>query len=300
MIPRTTLEQWSVLQAIVDHGSYAKAAEALHRSQSSVSYMVARLQEQLGVELLAIEGRKARLTERGAVLLRRATELLADARRLEQLAGSLREGREAEVRLAADVVFPIQLLLDALARFAAIAPATRVQLKEVVLSGADDALLDQSADLVIGSRVPPGFLGDLLMEIEFVAVARPDHPLHQLGREITVDDLAHAQQIVIRDSGTVKPRDEGWLGAARRWTVTGIETSISLVAGGLGFAWLPCHLIDPYIEADALKPLPLREGQRRRAQLFLMYAQPELAGPATRELAQVLREAVAQADAPNR
>ena len=300
MIPRTTLEQCSVLQAIVDHGSYAKAAEALHRSQSSVSYMVARLQEQLGVELLAIEGRKARLTERGAVLLRRATELLADARRLEQLAGSLREGREAEVRLAADVVFPIQLLLDALARFAAIAPATRVQLKEVVLSGADDALLDQSADLVIGSRVPPGFLGDLLMEIEFVAVARPDHPLHQLGREITVDDLAHAQQIVIRDSGTVKPRDEGWLGAARRWTVTGIETSISLVAGGLGFAWLPCHLIDPYIEADALKPLPLREGQRRRAQMFLMYAQPELAGPATRELAQVLREAVAQADAPNR
>src|SRR5690606_21721432 len=114
MIPRTTLEQWSVLQAIVDHGSYAKAAEALHRSQSSVSYMVARLQEQLGVELLAIEGRKARLTERGAVLLRRATELLADARRLEQLAGSLREGREAEVRLAADVVFPIKLLLDAL------------------------------------------------------------------------------------------------------------------------------------------------------------------------------------------
>ncbi len=299
MIPRTTLEQWSVLQAIIEHGSYARAAEALHRSQSSISYMVARLQEHLGIELLAIEGRKARLTERGAVLLRRATELLADARRLEQLAGSLREGREAEVRLTADVVFPTRLLLDALARFAAIAPATRVQLKEVVLSGADEALLDQSADLVIGSRVPPGFLGDLLMEIEFVAVARPDHPLHQLGREITVDDLARGQQIVIRDSGTAKPRDEGWLGAAQRWTVTGIETSISLVAGGLGFAWLPCHLIGPHIETNTLKPLPLREGQRRRAQLYLMYAQPELAGPATRELAQVLREAVAQAGAAN-
>jgi DNA-binding transcriptional LysR family regulator len=213
------------------------------------------------------------------------------------LAGSLREGREAEVRLAADVVFPTRLLLDALARFAAIAPATRVQLKEVVLSGADEALLDQSADLVIGNRVPPGFLGDLLIEIEFVAVARPDHPLHQLGREITVDDLARGQQIVIRDSGTVKPRDEGWLGATQLWTVTGIETSISLVAGGLGFAWLPCHLINPYIEAKTLKPLPLREGQRRRGPLYLMYAQPELAGPATRELAQVLREAVAQAGA---
>lgn len=296
MIPRTTLEQWSVLQAIIEHGSYAKAAEALHRSQSSVSYMVAKLQEQLGVELLAIEGRKAQLTAQGAVLLNRAKELLADAQRLEQLAGSLRIGREPEVRLAADVVFPTQLLLDALARFAAIAPATRVQLREVVLSGADEALFDQTADLVIGSEVPAGFLGDVLVEVEFMAVARPDHPLHQLGREITVGDLALGQQIVIRDSGTRNPRDSGWLGAAKRWTVTGADTSISLVAGGLGFAWLPCHLIQPYIEAGTLKALPLREGQRRRVPLYLIFAQSELAGPATRELAQVLREAVARSN----
>jgi DNA-binding transcriptional LysR family regulator len=58
-IPRSTLEQWQVLQAIVECGGYAQAAEALHRSQSSVSYMVAKLQEQLGVELLEIDGRRA-------------------------------------------------------------------------------------------------------------------------------------------------------------------------------------------------------------------------------------------------
>lgn len=296
MIPRTTLEQWRVLQAIVEEGSYAKAAETLHRSQSSVSYMVAKLQEQLGVDLLAIEGRKAQLTPQGAVLLNRAKELLIDAQRLEQLAGSLRIGREPEVRLATDVVFPNQVLLDALRRFADIAPTTRVQLREVVLSGADEALLDQTADLVIGAQVPSGFLGDLLAEVEFVAVARPDHPLHRLGRELSVDDLAREQQIVIRDSGTRHPRDAGWLGAERRWTVTGVETSISLVAGGLGFAWLPCHLIQPYLDAGTLEPLPLREGQRRRAPLYLIFAQPELAGPATRELAQVLRDAAARAD----
>ena len=296
MIPRTTLEQWGVLQAIIEQGSYARAAEKLHRSQSSISYMVAKLQEQLGVELLAIEGRKARLTPHGAVLLNRAKELLIDAQRLEQLAGSLRIGREPEVRLTTDIVLPSKLLLDALTRYAEIAPTTRVQLREVVLSGADEALIDQTADLVIGSQVPPGFLGDLLVEVQFVAVARPDHHLHQLGREITVDDLAREQQIVIRDSGTREPRDEGWLGAARRWTVTGVETSISLVAGGLGFAWLPCHLIQPHIEAGTLKPLPLREGQRRRAPLYLMFSQPELAGPATRELAQVLCAAAQSQD----
>jgi DNA-binding transcriptional LysR family regulator len=296
MIPRTTLEQWGVVQAIIEHGSYAKAAEALHRSQSSVSYMVARLHEQLGVELLAIEGRKAQLTAEGAVLLGRAKELLCDAQRLEQLAKSLRLGREPEVRLAADIVFPTRLLLTALTRFAETAPATRVQLREVVLSGADEALIDQTADLAIGAQVPPGFLGDLLVEVEFVAVARPGHPLHQLGRDITVEDLSREQQIVIRDSGTRNPRDSGWLGAARRWTVTSVETSISLVVGGLGFAWLPCHLVQPYIESNALKPLALREGQRRRTPFYLIFAQPELAGPATRELAQVLREAAQSRD----
>src|SRR5690606_11981040 len=180
MIPRTTLEQWRVLQAIVEEGSYAKAAEALHRSQSSVSYMVAKLQEQLGVDLLVIEGRKARLTPQGTVLLRRAKELLVDAQRLEQLAGSLRIGREPEVRLAADIVFPTKLLLAALSRFAEMAPTTRVELHEVVLSGADEALIDQTADLAIAAQVPQGFLGDVLVEVEFVAVAHRDHPLHRL------------------------------------------------------------------------------------------------------------------------
>ena len=41
------------------HGGFAQAAEALHRSQSSVSYTVARMQDQLGVPLLRIDGRKA-------------------------------------------------------------------------------------------------------------------------------------------------------------------------------------------------------------------------------------------------
>ena len=70
--PRVTLDQWRTLQAVVDHGGFAQAAEVLHRSQSSVSYTVARMQDQLGVPLLRIDGRKAVLTEAGEVLLREA------------------------------------------------------------------------------------------------------------------------------------------------------------------------------------------------------------------------------------
>ena len=46
-LPKTTLEQWAVLAAVVDEGGFAQAAAVLNRSQSAISYSVARLQESL-------------------------------------------------------------------------------------------------------------------------------------------------------------------------------------------------------------------------------------------------------------
>ena len=292
--PKTTLEQWRVLQAIVDHGSFAQAADKLHRSQSSISYAVARLQETLGLELLQQDGRKARLTAAGESLLKRARELLDDAVKLEELAASLRQGWEPEVTLAVDAAFPTGILLHALARFAECAPHTRVQLREEVLSGTDEACIKRSADLVIGSAPPNGMLADVLLEVEFLAVARPDHALHQLGRPLTADDLLLAQQIVLRDSGRDKPRDGGWVGATRRWTVTSMDTALRMVTAGLGFAWLPRHVLHERLERGEVAALPLREGQRFAAPLYLIFVQPELSGPATRLLADVLFASVAK------
>ncbi len=287
---RTTLEQWRVLQAIVEYGGYAQAAEALHRSQSSISYMAARLQDQIGVDLLVMEGRKARLTANGKALLSQASELLADAHKLEQLARRLEQGWEAELRVVVDVAFPTALLLQALNQFTQEVGQTRIQLGEVVLSGADEALLEQRADVLIGTRVPPGYLGDLLLDVEFVAVAHPGHTLHRLGRPLTSDDLKREMQIVLRDSGTLQPRDEGWLGSSHRWTVTGMETSAAMVADGLGFAWLPRHVIQKQLEQGSLWPLPLNEGQTRRVSLYLTFGNGAAAGPAARHLAQMLTQ----------
>ncbi|MEW5838190.1 MAG: LysR family transcriptional regulator [Pseudomonadota bacterium] len=290
--PKTTLEQWRVLQAIVDHGGFAQAAEKLHRSQSSISYAVARLQETLGLELLEQDGRKSRLSGVGESLLKRARELLDDAVKLEELAATLRQGWEPEITLAAEAAFPTDLLLQALARFAERAPHTRVQLREEVLSGTDEACLHRTADLVIGSAPPNGMLADVLLEVEFLAVAHPDHALHRLGRSLTADDLLHAQQIVLRDSGRDHPRDGGWVGASRRWTVTSMDTALRMVEAGLGFAWLPAHVLQELLARGAVAPLPLREGRCFKAPLYLIFVQPELSGPATRLLADVLLECV--------
>lgn len=62
---KSTLEQWRILQAVVDFGGYAQAAEKLNKSQSSLNHAVAKLQHQLGIELLEVKGRKAYLTPQG-------------------------------------------------------------------------------------------------------------------------------------------------------------------------------------------------------------------------------------------
>src|SRR5690554_7889509 len=115
--PRVTLDQWRTLQAVVDHGGFAQAAAALHRSQSSVSYTVARMQEQLGVPLLEIVGRRAVLTDAGAALLRRSRHLVQQAQQLEELARNMDQGWEAEVQLVVDAAYPTEHLSCALEAF---------------------------------------------------------------------------------------------------------------------------------------------------------------------------------------
>ena len=291
---RATLDQWRALQAVVDYGGYAQAAQVLHRSQSSVSHAVARLQQQLGVQLLRVEGRRARLTEMGQLLLQQARQLLDDAARLERQARRLEQGWEAELRLVVDSAFPSALLMRVLQRFLPLGRGTRVQLEELVLSGVDDALQAGEADIAIGSQVPTGFLGDPLLSVEFVAVAHPQHALHALERPLGVDDLRREVQVVARDSGSGHKRDVGWLGARQRWTVSGLDTVLSAVCHGLGFAWLPEHLIAPALADGRLRPLPLREGARYCANLNLIIACPDRPGPASRELVRILRQAAAE------
>ena len=288
--PKVTLEQWRVLQAVVDSGGFAQAAEALHRSQSSVSYAVQKLQEQLGTRLLHIVGRKAELTEAGKALLRQSRQLLESANELENMAQMITTGWEAEIQLVVDAAYPTQELIHVLKQFEPLSQGTRVQLKEVILSATEEALQTGSADLVITAFMPPGFLGDLLTEIDFLVVAHPDHPLHKLGRELVARDLQQSLQVIISDSGTSQSRDVGWQGAEHRWTVTKLETAVETVRHGLGFAWLPIHMIEQQLKSGELKPLPLREGQRYQAQFYLVRGRPNQTGPATEKLAELFEQ----------
>ncbi|WP_295476682.1 LysR family transcriptional regulator [uncultured Pseudomonas sp.] len=297
--PRVTLDQWRTLQAVVDHGGFAQAADAMHRSQSSVSYTVARMQEQLGVPLLRIDGRKAVLTEAGEVLLRRSRQLIKQASQLEDLAHHMEQGWEAEVRLVVDAAYPTARIVRALTAFMPQSRGCRVRLREEVLSGVEEVLLEGMADLAISSLNIAGHLGTEISTVEFVAVAHPEHALHKLNRELTFQDLETQLQVVIRDSGRQQPRDVGWLGAEQRWTVGSLGTAATFISSGLGFGWLPRHMILRELREGVLKPLPLEKGGSRSPAFYLFSSKDKPMGPATQILIELIRNFdTAPLDAP--
>jgi DNA-binding transcriptional LysR family regulator len=289
---RITLDQWRALRAVVETGGYAAAAAAISRSQPAITYAVQKLEKALGVKVFEIRGRKARLTAVGEVLYRRARALLDEAGALEHAARDLAAGWEPELRLAVEIVFPTWLLLQAFADFAQERPDTRIELYETVLSGTDEMLLARTVDLAVCSQVPPGHIGDPLLQLTFVAVAHPDHPLHRLGRPLTAQDLRQHRQLVLRDTGSRRDRAVAWLGSEQRWTLSNKATSIHAATLGLGFAWYAEDTIRSELAAGTLKPLPLREGAERRGQLYLVFADPDYAGPGARRLAAIIRERV--------
>ncbi len=91
MEPKVSLDQWRAFLAVIDAGGYAKAAEALGKSQSAVSYAISQLETALGVAVFELQGRRAVPTPAGDVLYRRARHLLMEAENLET-AASVRQG----------------------------------------------------------------------------------------------------------------------------------------------------------------------------------------------------------------
>ena len=297
-VQRITLEQWRCLTAVVEAGGYAKAAEALHKSQSTVTYSVQKLESSLGVRAFEIRGRKAVLTPTGQMLYRRARILLEEASAIELAARKASAGWEAEIVIAVETNFPSWLMFECLSRFGAESPHTRVEWFEIVLHGAAEGLQNGSVDLAIGPHVPPGYAGEPLMGLRFILVAHPEHALHKLERELTVRDLRKHRHLVVRDTGMRRDKSGATIEVQQRWTLSHMSTSIGAASRGHGFAWLPEDKIRLELADGVLKPLPLRGGNERFAQLYLVFADADGAGPGTLRLAEIIREEVERSATP--
>ena len=288
--PRVSLEQWLAFKTVVDCGSYAMAAQTLNKSQSSISYAIARLNEQLPQPVLILDGRKAVMTDAGQVLYRHAERLLNQASQAEAIASSLALGFESEVAIAVDVLVEVGSLVCAFEEFSQEFPHTRIRVLETSLSGTTEALLEKTADLVIGTKTPPGFQSRPLLQVKMIAVAAPGHPLVKNREDVSELELRSMRQVVLGDTGTFREQDSGWLQADQRWTVSHFSTSIKLLRSGLVFAFLPQNWIEEELAEGSLQRIPLAPSMDRLLQVHMMLVDNQAAGPATKALYETIFE----------
>ncbi|MGX9463536.1 LysR family transcriptional regulator [Shewanella sp. A14] len=284
---RITLEQWYVLKTVIDTGGFTAAAKQLHRSQSAVSYAIKNLQTQLNVQVVCIEGRKVSLTAVGAALLEDVRPLLKEFNHIETKAKALVSGAPANIKLEVDSIYPKALLFSALQEFVARFPHTQIELKEVVRLAPTNGVV--SCDLAIGLPFNGKIMAEKLLDVELLAVAHVEHPIHKINKTTLSETDLHLYTQVYLNSHYQHANKTVEL-PRKRWMVNTVDTAIEAVCSQLCFGWLPRHKIETLIESNQLQPLSLTVGGIRKIPLYLIYMDHDHCSPAIHMLAQLIHQ----------
>jgi len=266
----TTLDAWEILQAVVQLGGFATAAEKLNRSQSTISYAIGRLQEQLGVQLFEMHGRKAQLTEVGRVLLAEAEPHLTGFHQLEQRACLMASGGASEIRISVDSIFPDDRLFVALAGFSRSFPQVRPKLRQGTFLSADLEFSLHNAQLCVTGLMSRELCVKPILVIEMIAVARRDNPLLMIRRRLSRSDLMEHLLVTIESAASGSLKHQPRLPAQRGLPVGTIESAIAAVRSGLCFGWLPKYRIQSELDRGDFVALPLNAGKTREVRLNLV------------------------------
>ncbi len=289
--PRFTLDQLVVLEAIARTGSFAAAARELHRVASAVSYTVQGLEDALGVALFDRAGHRAALTVAGRQIVEEARDVLARARKLDRLAVTLSDGWEPEVRLVMDGACPMAPVLDALQVFRARGVPTQVRVDVEYQDGVLDRFEAAQADLMIALGLEDGgrLKGVALAPLDMVLVVGRTHALAD-ARGIGREALAAHVDLVVQDSSPAYARTprRSFLGTQRLVRFSDFHAKRAALIVGVGFGWMPEHMVRGDLERGELVLVDLPDGNRWSYQPQLITRRDEPLGRAGALLVEII------------
>ncbi|MCB1754079.1 MAG: LysR family transcriptional regulator [Gammaproteobacteria bacterium] len=267
------LDGLRVVNAIVQEGSFVRAAALLHRVPSTISYTINKLESGLGIKIFERDGHRVRLTESGAELHRYGSELLRMAYETESAIGRLSTGWEAELRIAVHDFFPEDKVMALVREFYEVAQNTRLKIFTEVLTGAWDALLSGRVDFVIGigTDIPEvgGFSTAPAGEVEFVFVVARDHPLAAHPGPLPEDQVRQHRAVAIADTSRDLPkRSIALLPGQPVLTVSTPAMKIQAHLQGLGVGLVPRHSVRNYLADGRLVEKNLETGRSWRYPLI--------------------------------
>ena len=170
--------------AIAEHGSFQRAADAIHITQTALTRRLQNLEALLGVKLVERTTRSVALTSVGRDFLPQCRRLLSD------LAAALAEIQKTGQALRGDVSIAcvptvgIQYLPRIIQEYSARHPDNRIRILDHASSGVAAAVLRREAEfgITIAGSLHPDLRSVPLLEDRFVLICRNDHPLARRTR----------------------------------------------------------------------------------------------------------------------
>jgi DNA-binding transcriptional LysR family regulator len=257
-----SLDHLRCFLAVVEEGSFNRAAKKLGRAISVISYAIAQLETQLDVRLFDREGsRKPKLTEAGKALLSEAHAIADDVDALLAKVRSLRQGLEAELSFAVDVMVPGAVVASVLSQFQVMFPSVALRLNVEALGAVASLVLDGKATLAIaGPDIldMPELQREAIGKVSLVPVAAPSHPLAQAGPIAPGEARKHLQLVLTDRSPLTAGRDFSVF-SPRSWRLADLGAKHALLKEGIGWGSMPRHAVKADLESGALVELSLPE-----------------------------------------
>ena len=296
-----TLRQLRYFHALAAAGHFGRAAEASGISQPALSMQLRELEATLGGALVERGPAGASLTGLGQDVERRATQILAAVRDLEELARAHNDQPAGPLRLGIIPSMAPFLLPRLLTRAAKAHPALQLVVRETITAHLVEELADGGLDAIVASL--PLETGDFeevpAFDDRFLLAAPAGSP-HARKSPALTETIAAEELLLLEDGHCL--RDQA-LSVCHRidprrlrsFGATSIATLLQLVAAGQGITLVPQMAVDAGISADprlalarfaAPEPyrtvgLAWRRASPRRAHFLALV---ELLRPAGREL----------------
>jgi DNA-binding transcriptional LysR family regulator len=292
---KLSFEVLQVLDAVDKAGTFAKAAETMNRVPSALTYLIQKLEEDLGIELFDRSKRRAQLTHTGRVVVEEGRRLLRAADDLERKAKRIQQGWETELRVGVDEIIPFDFVWDTVSGFFDLHMDTRLSLTKEVLGGSWDALVTRRVDLIIGAAGEAPQIPNLVVRpigtLKHVFVVEPNHPLASMPDPLSLDAVARHRAVAIADTSRVlAPRSVAIVAGQDVLTVPTLDAKLVAQLRGIAVGTIPECLAAGLVNKGKLVKKQVG-GMRELTQFYLAWREDE-AGSA-------LRWWVEQFDNPN-
>ena len=259
-----TLDQLRILKAIVDEGSFKKAADSLFVTQPAVSLQVQNLEKQLDIAIFDRGGRKAQLTEAGKLLLNYCEKILGECLETCKAVEDLNNLKGGSIIIGASQTTATYLMPRMIGVFRQKYPEVSVQLQIHSTRRTGWSVANGQIDLAIIGGQLPGDLENLLQVIpyatdELALVLPSKHPL-SIKKELLKEDLYKLNFVTLDSQSTTRKvvdkllQDSG-LDIQRlkiEMELNSLEAIKNAVQSGLGASFLPVVAIERELSAGTI------------------------------------------------